>query len=90
MLVPTLGYGGLIEDRKFKSKKGHNSEKKKHFELSPLIVWIALWIGNTYSEFEVNIVSNSRDTTKCQFLHHQDDNTDAKAIAISWLFSENS
>ena len=28
-----------------------------HFELSPLIVWIALWIVNTYTEFQVNIFS---------------------------------
>ena len=55
-----------------------------HFELSASIVWIALWIVNTYSEFQVNIFSNNRDITKCQFLHHDDDdnNDDAKAIAI--------
>ena len=58
--------GYLIEDKKSKSKKTHNSEKKMHFELSPLIVWIALWIVNTYSEFQVNIFSNNRDMTKCQ------------------------
>ena len=50
-----------------KSKKGVNSEKKiMHFELSPLIVWIALWIVNTYSEFQVYIFGNDRDITKCQ------------------------
>ena len=40
---------------------------------------------NTYSEFQVNIFSNNRDITKCQFLHHDD----AKAIAIPRVFSEN-
>ena len=37
-----------------------------HFELSPLIVWVALWIVNTCSEFQVNIFSIDRDITKCQ------------------------
>ena len=37
-----------------------------HFELSPLIVWITLWIVNTYSGFQVNIFSNNRDITNCQ------------------------
>ena len=43
-----------------------------HFELSPLIVWIALWIVNTRHEFpvniqfQVNIFDNNRDITKCQ------------------------
>ena len=46
--------GCLIEDKK--SKKGYNSGKK-HFELFPLIVWIA---------FQVNILSNNRDITKYQ------------------------
>ena len=46
--------GCLIVDKRFKSKKGHNSEKM-HFELSPLIVWIAVWLVNAYSEFQVNI-----------------------------------
>ena len=49
-----------------KSKKGHNSEKKKKIDLSPLIVWIFLSILNTYSEFQVNIFCNNRDITKCQ------------------------
>ena len=39
--------GCLIEDKKSKSKKGHSSEKKMHFELSSLIVWTAPWIVNT-------------------------------------------
>ena len=30
--------GCLIEDKKSKSKKGHNSAKRMHFEFSPLIV----------------------------------------------------
>ena len=37
-----------------------------HSELSPLIVWIAVWIVNTYSKFQVNIFSNNRDIAKCQ------------------------
>ena len=32
-----------------------------HFELSPLIVWIALSLVNTFSKFELNIFSNNRD-----------------------------
>ena len=31
-----------------------------HFELSPLVVWIALWIVNTSSKFQVNIFSNEK------------------------------
>ena len=49
--------------KKSKSKKGHNSIKM-HFELSPLTVWIALGIVNTYSESQVNIFNNYRDITK--------------------------
>ena len=37
-----------------------------HVELSPLIVWIAPWILNTYSEFQLNIFSNNRDIKTCQ------------------------
>ena len=48
-----------------------------HFELSPLIVWIVLWI---VSEFQVNIFSNKKRYYK-MFLHN-DDNDDAKALAI--------
>ena len=53
----TSGYqrsavGCLIRDKKSKSKRGHNSEKM-HFEVSSLIVWIALWMLNTYSEFQI-------------------------------------
>ena len=36
-----------------------------HFELSPLIVWIALWIVDKYAEFQVNISSNNGYITKC-------------------------
>ena len=62
-----------------------------HFELSPLIVWIALWMVNTYSKFQINIFSNHRDVTKCQsFCTTVTVNDDAKAIAISSVFSENS
>ena len=57
-----------------------------HSELSPLIVWIALWTANTYSEFQVNIFRSNRDITKYQFLHNEDD---AKAIAILLVFSKN-
>ena len=41
-------------------KKWHNSQKM-HFELSLLKLWIALWIVNTYSKFQVNTFSNNRD-----------------------------
>ena len=58
-----------------------------HFELSPLIVWIALWIEKIYSEFQVSIFSNNRDITKCQSFCPPDA---AKAIAIPQVFSENS
>ena len=86
MRMPTLGYG-VLEKGYIKSKKGHNSEKNVHLELSPLIVWITLWIVNTHFEFQSNIFSNNRDITKCQILH---DNNKAKAIAIPRVFSENS
>ena len=54
--------GCLIEDKKSKSKKEHNSEKI-HFELPPLTAWFALWKVNTYSEFQANIFNNNRDIT---------------------------
>ena len=64
MQVPTLGCGVLDSRlKKNQSKKGHNSEKKMQFEMFPLIVWIVLWIVNTYSEFQENIFSNKRDIT---------------------------
>ena len=47
----------------FVLKKANNSERKRQFELSPLILWIALLIVKTYSEFQVNIFSNNRDIT---------------------------
>ena len=72
--------GCLIEDKKSKSKKGHNSGKKMHFESSPLIVWIAFLIVNTYSDFQVNILSYDRYYKMSQFLHYND--ADAKAMAI--------
>ena len=59
------------------------------FELSLLMVWIALQMVNTYSEFQVNI----RDITKCQSFcttTTTPDNDDAKAIAIPRVFTENS
>ena len=30
-----------------------------------MVVWIALWIVNTYSKFQVNIFINYKDITKC-------------------------
>ena len=63
-----------------------------HFELSPLMVCIALWKVNTYSKFQVNILSNHRDYKLSKFLHKAYDKEavdDAKAIAITPVFSEN-
>ena len=58
-----------------------------HLELSPVIVWIALWIVNTYSKFQVNIFNSSTDITKCQsFLH----DNGAKAITIPLVFYKRS
>ena len=59
-----------------------------HSELSPLIVFIALWKMNTCSEFQVNIFSNNRGTSK--FWREDDGNDATKAIARPRLFSENS
>ena len=59
-----------------------------HIELSPLIVWIAHCIVNSYSEFQVDIFSNDKYYKISKFL--QDDNNDTKAIAIPQVFSENS
>ena len=62
-----------------------------HFELSPSIIWPALWIVNTYTVFQVNIFSNETDIKKMsKFLHHNDDNGDAKAEAIPEVFPGNS
>ena len=64
-----------------------------HFELSALIVWIALWIVNTYYKFQVNIFTINRDITKCQSFcttTKSTDKDDAKAMAIPRDFSENS
>ena len=60
-----LAVGCLIEDKKSKSKKDIIL-KMNHFELSPLIVRIALWKVNTYLQFQVNTFSNNRDIAKCQ------------------------
>ena len=62
MRVPR--FGCLIEDKKSKSKKGNNSEKKCISNCLPCK--FALWIENTYSDFKGNIFSNNRDITKCQ------------------------
>ena len=61
-----------------------------HFELSPLIVWIALWIVNTNYEFQINIFNNNTDIAKCQRFCMTTDNDDVKAIAIPRVFHENS
>ena len=58
-----------------------------NLELSPLFVHIALFVVNIYFEFQVYMFSNGRDMTKGHSFLHEDD---AKAIAISWVFSENS
>ena len=55
------------------------------FELSPLIVWIALWIVNTYSEVQVNIFRSKRDIVKCQSFHASDD--DEKGLEQYLRFS---
>ena len=58
---------GTTKCQSFRSRKrGTILTKKKYFELSPLTVWIALWIVNTYSSFQVNIFNNNRDITKPQ------------------------
>ena len=57
-----------------------------HFELSPFIVWVVLWIVKTYYKFKVNIFSNNRNITKCQNFCNNDN---AKTITIPWVFSEN-
>ena len=41
-----------------------------HFELSPLSVSTALWIENTYSEFQVNTISNNRYYKMSKFFHN--------------------
>ena len=63
-----------------------------HFELSSLIVWIALWIVNTYSEFLVHILSNNGDIKKChRFCTTTTTTTDNDdAIAICRVFYKNS
>ena len=63
-----------------------------HLELFPLIVWIALWIINTYSKFEVNIFSNKKRYYKMSKILHAatDNNASTKAIAIPRVFYENS
>ena len=58
------------------------------FELSPLLVWISLWIVNTHSEFQVNIFRNN--IYKMSRFLLDDDNDDAKAITLPRVFSENS
>ena len=66
------------------TRLGAKKKKKMHFELSLLIIWIALWIVNTYFEFQVIIFSNKRDITKCQSFYTPPMTT------IPRVFSENS
>ena len=81
----------LIEDKKSKLKKGHNSGRKMHFEFPPLTVPIALQTMNTYFELRVNIFNNKRDLTKCHsFCIMKTGNSNTIAIAIPRVFSENS
>ena len=71
-------------------KKGHNSYKM-NLEFSSSFFQIPHFIVNIHFEFQACILSNGRDMTKCQFFIDDDDNIDdAKAIAIPWVFSENS
>ena len=58
-----------------------------NLELSPLFLHNPLFIVSTYFEFQACMFSNGRDMTKCQFLHHDDNNDDAMAIAIPRVFS---
>ena len=83
--------GCLIVDKKSKSKNGHHSEKKILFLIVSFIVWIALWIMNTCSEFQVN----NRDITKCQGfcmarMRSTSTPDNANAITMPRFFSENS
>ena len=48
-----------------KTKKGHNFVQKIG-GLPPLLVWVPLFIVNSYSECQVNIFSNNGDIRKCQ------------------------
>ena len=58
MRVPKLGHG-------IRRKRDTNlKKKKKHFVLSPLVVWVVLWTVNIGSEFQVKIFTNNRDITK--------------------------
>ena len=56
-----------------------------HFQLSPFILWNALWIVNTYSGFQVSFFSDNRDYKMAKFLH-EDNNNDAKTVTIPWVF----
>ena len=42
-----------------------------HFELFLLKAWIALWIMNSYAEFQVNILSNNIYYKMSTFLQQQ-------------------
>ena len=78
----------LIEDKKCKSKKRGIILEKLHFELPPLIASIAVWIVNTYSEFQQNIFSKKR-YYKMSNVQENKHNDDSKAIAIPLVFSKN-
>ena len=58
-----VSLGSSVVDRGlkiFRQKRGLILKKDMNFELSPLIAWIALWIVNIFSKFQVNILSNNR------------------------------
>ena len=58
-------------------------------ELSPLIVQVALLIVYIYSEFQVYIMySTGRDMSKSLHDDNNNDNAEAKAVAIPRVFSE--
>ena len=62
-----------------------------------MFVHIPLFVMSIYVELQVYMFSDGKDMTKCQFLHHDDNdnddddvNDDAKVLAIPRFFSENS
>ena len=72
-------------------QRGHNTCKNEFRVISLVCTYFPLKI-NIYFEFQVYMLSNVRNMTKCQFLHDNDDddNNDAKEVVISQAFSENS
>ena len=63
-----------------------------NLELSPLFVHNLLFIVKIYFDFQVYMFSNDRGMTKSPsfFIDDDNENYDAKAIAIPWVFFENS